>query len=68
MDYKNIIKKLRLRQGYTQVDLAELSSLSLRTIQRIENNEVQPTPYSLNQIVEVLGVNLNELKNNIMKQ
>ena len=68
MDYKNIIKELRLRQGYTQVDLAELSSLSLRTIQRIENNEVEPTPYSLNQIGEVLGVNLNELKNNIMKQ
>ena len=68
MEYKNIIKELRLRQGYTQVDLAELSSLSLRTIQRIENNEVEPTPYSLNQIGEVLGVNLNELKNNIMKQ
>ena len=67
-NYKNIIKELRLRQGYTQVDLAELSSLSLRTIQRIENNEVEPTPYSLNQIGEVLGVNLNELKNNIMKQ
>ena len=68
MEFKNIIKELRLRQGYTQVDLAELSSLSLRTIQRIENNEVEPTPYSLNQIEEVLGVNLNELKNNIMKQ
>ena len=68
MEFKNIIKELRLRQGYTQVDLAELSSLSLRTIQRIENNEVEPTPYSLNQIGEVLGVNLNELKNNIMKQ
>ena len=50
MEFKNIIKALRLRQGYTQVDLAELSSLSLRTIQRIENNEVEPTPYSLNQI------------------
>ena len=44
--------------------MAELSSLSLRTIQRIENNEVEPTPYSLNQIGEVLGVNLHiaELK------
>jgi len=68
MEFKNIIKELRLRQGYTQVNLAELSSLSLRTIQRIENNEVEPTPYSLNQIGEDLGVNLNELKNNIMKQ
>ena len=29
MEFKNIIKELRLRQGYTQVDLAELSSLSL---------------------------------------
>ena len=68
MEFKNIIKELRLRQGYTQGDLAELSSLSLRTIQRIENNEVEPTPYSLHQIGEVLGVNLHELKNNVMKQ
>ena len=68
MEFKNVIKELRLRKGFTQIDLAELSSLSLRTIQRIENNEVEPTPYSLNKIGEILDVNLNELKDNIMKQ
>src|SRR6056300_181276 len=68
MKFNGIIKELRLRNGYTQIDLSELSSLSLRTIQRIENNEVEPTPYSLNKIGEVLDVNLNEIKNNIMKE
>lgn len=35
------IKELRKKKGLTQVDLSEKSGLSLRTIQRIENNENQ---------------------------
>ena len=39
----------------TQQELAERSSLTLRTIQRIEANEVNPSNYSLKSIGEALG-------------
>ncbi len=65
MNKKHIIKELRLRKGFTQAQLAEVSSLSQRTIQRIENNEVEPTPYSLTQIGKAL-VDLH--RSNLMKR
>jgi len=34
-----IVRKLRLRRGWSQADLAEFSGLSIRTIQRIEKGE-----------------------------
>lgn len=58
------IKRLRIERGYTQVELSELSNLSIRTIQRIENNEVEPSLHSLKSIGKVLDVDLVELKNN----
>jgi transcriptional regulator with XRE-family HTH domain len=36
------VKELRNRKGISQELLAEQSGLSLRTIQRIENNETVP--------------------------
>jgi DNA-binding XRE family transcriptional regulator len=36
MNLNRQIKNLRLKKGYTQLDLSEKSGLSLRTIQRIE--------------------------------
>jgi len=48
------IKNLRKKKGLTQFDLSEKSGLSLRTIQRIENNENKPSIYSLRKIGEVL--------------
>ena len=43
------IKKSRIKNGLTQLDLSEKSGVSLRTIQRIENNEVTPSIYSINK-------------------
>ena len=61
------IKELRKKEGLTQQDLSEKSGLSIRTIQRIENNEVNPSVYSLRKIGEVLNRDF-ELKNySIMK-
>ena len=68
MNKKHIIKELRLRKGFTQAQLAEVSSLSQRTIQRIENNEVEPTPYSLTQIGKALDVDLHKYRSNLMKR
>lgn len=55
------IKEIRVSKGLTQVELSEQSGIALRTIQRIEKNEVTPSIYSLNTLGEVLRVNLNEL-------
>ena len=61
------IKELRKKEGLTQLDLSEKSGLSLRTIQRIENNENKPSVYSLRMIGEVLNYKFNLKKHNIMR-
>lgn len=58
-----VIKEVRKQKGLTQLDLSEHANLSERTIQRIENNEVEPTLYSLKSISDILEVNLLEIKN-----
>lgn len=55
------IKKLRNQKGMSQELLAEESGLSLRTIQRIENGETNPTGESLKRISNALNVNPDEL-------
>ena len=49
------IKATRAAQGVTQKSLAEASGLTERTIQRIENHEVEPSAHSLRRISHVLG-------------
>ena len=49
------IKAARTAQGVTQKSLAEASGLTERTIQRIENHEVEPSAHSLRRISHVLG-------------
>ena len=61
------IKELRIKEGLTQLGLSEKSGLSLRTIQRIENNENKPSVYSLRKIGEVLEYKFNLKEFNIMK-
>tara|TARA_Y100000385_G_C12931221_1_gene566848 strand:- start:89 stop:655 length:567 start_codon:yes stop_codon:yes gene_type:complete len=61
------IKELRKKEGLTQLDLSEKSGLSLRTIQRIENNENKPSVYSLRKIGEILDYKFNLKEFNIMK-
>lgn len=59
------IKEIRLAKGMTQVELSEKSGIALRTVQRIENNEVTPSIYSLNVIGAALDVKLNEVLNSV---
>ena len=49
------IKELRLKNGLTQIQLAEESGMTLRTIQRIENNKVKPSLFSLKKLSKILG-------------
>jgi transcriptional regulator with XRE-family HTH domain len=57
------IKEIRISKGFTQSELSEKSGISVRTIQRIENNEVIPSIYSLKAIEKSLDVKFNEILN-----
>lgn len=57
-----VIKEVRKQKGLTQLELSERANLSVRTIQRIENNEVESSFYSLKSIGEILKVDLLEIK------
>lgn len=50
------IKESRLKQGWTQEDLAEHAKVNLRTIQRIENNETTPRRKTLDLLFDVLAI------------
>lgn len=52
------VTELRLKKGFTQTELAEQCSLSLRTIQRIEASEVTPRSYTLKLIFENLDYDI----------
>ena len=60
MEFGSKIKELRICSNYSQKELAEKTGLTIRTIQRIENNEVKPSLHSLKLIGEVLKTNLLE--------
>ena len=55
------IKSLRKEKGLTQAELAVQSGLSIRTLQRIENSEVNPSAYSLKMLSRALEVDLEDL-------
>ena len=55
------VKRLRIQKGMSQEFLAEESGLSLRTIQRIENGESNPTGESLKRIAGALNVTPDDI-------
>ena len=68
MDLGDKIKAARTQGGITQKELAEKTGLTERTIQRIENHEVEPSVYSLNKISEILSFDFKTEKLRIMKR
>ena len=60
MEFGERLKELRTGLNYSQKELSEKTGLTLRTIQRIENNEVKPSLYSLKVIGEALKTDLSE--------
>lgn len=60
-----LIQKLRLQHGWSQEQLAHLSGLSARTIQRIENGH-KPSIESLKSLASVFEVDFSELRENDM--
>ncbi len=51
-----LVKQLRIEKGMTQEELAHQTEVSTRTIQRIENGDVDPRAYSLQMIAKALDV------------
>ena len=59
MEFGARLKELRTRLNISQKELSEQTGLTLRTIQRIENNEVKPSLYSVKVLGEVLQADLS---------
>jgi transcriptional regulator with XRE-family HTH domain len=59
METGKLIKELRIKKGLTQEELADKTEISSRTIQRIENGEVDPRVYTLQMIALALEVDYN---------
>jgi XRE family transcriptional regulator, regulator of sulfur utilization len=55
------LSRLRKSKGISQELLAENSSVSLRTIQRIETGNVTPRPHTIKTLAETLGVPMEDL-------
>jgi transcriptional regulator with XRE-family HTH domain len=55
-----IVRKLRLEKGWSQEQLAELCSLSVRTIQRIERGQ-KPSLESQNALAAVFEIEVSDL-------
>jgi transcriptional regulator with XRE-family HTH domain len=60
-----LIQKLRLQKGWSQQQLADLSGLSVRTIQRIEQGQVA-SPESLKSLAAVFEIPFSDLKESTM--
>ena len=56
-----LIQKLRLQRGWSQEQLAELSGLSTRTIQRLERGHAASTE-SLKALASVFEIDFSQLK------
>ena len=61
------IKIARQQKKLSQVEFANKCNLNIRTIQRIENNEVSPRFYTLRIIGEVLEVNLLQKNDKVIE-
>ncbi len=58
------LKKLRLEKGWSQEHIAEISGLSVRTIQRIEKNK-KAVIQSLNLLASAFDISISELTNEL---
>ena len=56
-----LVQKIRLQRGWSQQQLAELSGLNVRTIQRIEKGQ-EPSVESLKSLAAVFNVEFSTLK------
>ncbi len=53
------LRKLRIEKGLTIRELAKMSRVSIATISKIENHEIQPTVSTICKLCSALGVTIN---------
>jgi transcriptional regulator with XRE-family HTH domain len=58
MNFGELIEDRRKFLQIKQEDLAELCGISTKSIQKIENNQANPTIHTLTKILEVLGMEI----------
>ena len=64
----NMIKGGRLAKGFTQKELSQLSNVSVRSIQRIENAELIPRSYTLKTLAGILELPFETFQNEELRQ
>lgn len=57
-----LVKEGRIAKGFTQKELSELTNISTRSIQRIENGELTPRLYTIKTLSATLGFALDEIE------
>ena len=62
-----MLKEERMKKGYTQEKLAEMSGIDPRTILRIEKDENIPMITTYSRIIVALGLTNEEIGENIRK-
>lgn len=60
MKLNDKLPQLRDEQKMSQEELSEASGISVRTIQRIEKDEVSPRPYTARKLLEALNISIDE--------
>ncbi len=64
-DIATLIRQVRAAKGITQQELADLTGISLRSVQRIEHAEVVPRAYTIRALAEKLGINNDLMEENL---
>ena len=54
------VNELRHQKNLTQEELADFCEVSVRTIQRIENGEVEPRTFTINNLSNILEFDFNQ--------
>lgn len=57
----NTLKKLRLKKGLTQIELAEKAGITVRCYQQYENGERQPRAGTAIQLAKLLHSSVEKL-------
>ncbi|HPW64430.1 MAG TPA: helix-turn-helix domain-containing protein [Cyclobacteriaceae bacterium] len=63
-----LVKEGRIAKGFTQKELSELTNISTRSIQRIENGELTPRLYTIKTLSATLGFALDEIESEQTQQ
>lgn len=63
MKFSDKVKYLRIKRGYTQVELAELTNITQPALQAYEAGKAKPLKNTAIQLAKVLGGNVDDLMN-----